>query len=73
MGKNRFKAAPPNQGAVVKAIDTVNHDERPPFFSLERLQGGDYCFDNLDCQTACKTFQGPWEKSVEKFPPQVVQ
>jgi transcriptional regulator with GAF, ATPase, and Fis domain len=26
----------------------------------------------LDCKTACKTFQGPGEKSVEKFPPQVV-
>ncbi len=25
-----------------------------------------------DCKTACKTFQGPGEKSVEKFPPQVV-
>jgi hypothetical protein len=24
------------------------------------------------CKTACKTFQGPGEKSVEKFPPQVV-
>jgi hypothetical protein len=27
----------------------------------------------LACKTACKTFQGPGEKSVEKFPPQVVQ
>jgi hypothetical protein len=26
----------------------------------------------LGCKTACKTFQGPGEKSVEKFPPQVV-
>jgi len=26
----------------------------------------------LVCKTACKTFQGPGEKSVEKFPPQVV-
>jgi hypothetical protein len=25
------------------------------------------------CKTACKTFQVPGEKSVEKFPPQVVQ
>lgn len=25
------------------------------------------------CKTACKTFQGPGEKSVEMFPPQVVQ
>jgi hypothetical protein len=24
------------------------------------------------CKTACKNFQGPGEKSVEKFPPQVV-
>ncbi|AMK78911.1 MULTISPECIES: hypothetical protein [Methylomonas] len=29
--------------------------------------------DDLACKTACKTFQGPGEKSVEKFPPQVVQ
>jgi len=26
-----------------------------------------------NCKTACKTFQGPGEKSVEKFPLQVVQ
>jgi type I restriction-modification system DNA methylase subunit len=25
------------------------------------------------CKKACKTFQSPGEKSVEKFPPQVVQ
>ena len=48
MGKNRFKATLANQGAVVKAIDIVNHDERPPLFSLERLQDGEYCFANLD-------------------------
>jgi type I restriction enzyme R subunit len=29
--------------------------------------------NTLICKTACKTFQGPGEKSVEKFPPQVVQ
>ncbi len=29
--------------------------------------------DDGGCKTACKTFQGPGEKSVEKFPPQVVQ
>ncbi|WNV06699.1 PAS domain-containing protein [Candidatus Methylospira mobilis] len=28
--------------------------------------------EDTDCKTACKTFQGPGEKSVEKFPPQVV-
>jgi len=28
---------------------------------------------DLVCKTVCKTFQGPGEKSVEKFPPQVVQ
>ncbi|MGB7550417.1 MAG: hypothetical protein WBM15_02505 [Chromatiaceae bacterium] len=27
----------------------------------------------LACKTACKTFQDPGEKSVEMFPPQVVQ
>ncbi len=46
---------------------------------LELPLGIDY-LENLqctiiqwDCKTACKTFQGPGEKSVEKFPPQVIQ
>jgi len=34
---------------------------------------GELVHFDTKCKTAYKTFQGPGEKSVEKFPPQVVQ
>lgn len=36
------------QGALVKSIDPPNYDQKPPIFSLEKLQPGNHCFSQLD-------------------------
>lgn len=45
----KIKAPKPKAKASISAKDTkVNYDEKPPVFSLERLQNGDYCLQGLD-------------------------
>ena len=50
MGKNKgkIKAAPPQQGSLIKSQQPPNYDQQPPVFSLEKVQNGDYCFSVLD-------------------------
>ncbi|EDM68296.1 hypothetical protein PE36_15904 [Moritella sp. PE36] len=36
-----------NKGITAR-IETVNYDEKPPVFSLERLQNSKYCLQKLD-------------------------
>ena len=43
---------------------------KDPWFDLRRFTQARIA---QGCKTACKTFQDSGEKSVEKFPPQVVQ
>lgn len=48
MGK-RIKSLIPKATASISAKDTkINYDEKPPVFSLERLQNGNYCLQELD-------------------------
>lgn len=47
MGKKRIKTPPPVKGARVSAQDVEDPNKLPPLFSLERVQGGDYCFSCL--------------------------
>jgi hypothetical protein len=37
-----------NKGKRISANETVDYDESPPIFSLERLQGGKHCFSRLE-------------------------
>ncbi|HFG1962959.1 hypothetical protein [Vibrio cholerae] len=50
MGKQKSIKAP--KAKVSNKISaqevTTNYDERPPVFSLERLQSGDFCLQGLD-------------------------
>ena len=50
MGKKKSIKAP--KAKISNKISaqevTVNYDERPPVFSLERLQSGDFCLQGLD-------------------------
>jgi hypothetical protein len=48
MGKKRIKAPSINVGSKIRLPETVDHDGKPPIFSLERVQSGDYCFSVLD-------------------------
>jgi len=44
----RIKAPEPDKGARLSATDSPDYNEKPPIFSLERLQAGDYCLQSLD-------------------------
>ncbi len=46
--RKAIKAPEPGRGHLVSASETVNYDQRPPVFSLERLQPGKYCLSGLD-------------------------
>ncbi|MGK0393470.1 MAG: hypothetical protein ACJA0B_001644 [Alcanivorax borkumensis] len=48
MANRRIKRGREKQGALVKSQEPVNYDERPPVFSLEKLQSGKYCLSGLD-------------------------
>ncbi|MCA2017203.1 hypothetical protein LDJ79_13845 [Vibrio tritonius] len=49
MAKKSIKKPKVNSKSKISAQEvTVNYDERPPIFSLERLQSGDFCLQSLD-------------------------
>lgn len=48
MSKKRIKDNSGKQGTLVKSKEPVNYDEKPPVFSLEKLQTGKYCISGLD-------------------------
>ena len=47
MSKRRIKKVSPTQGNRFRAEETPNYDKRPPVFSLEKLQTGNYCLSCL--------------------------
>lgn len=47
--KRKIKSGRPRQGPLVKSQETINYSQKPPIFSLERLQSGKYCLSSL-CQ-----------------------
>lgn len=49
MLKKKIKAPKANTKPQITANEVkVNYDEKPPIFSLERLQAGNYCLQSLD-------------------------
>ena len=46
--KSRIIAPQPEKGTRISAQDSQDYNEKPPIFSLERLQAGDYCLQSLD-------------------------
>ena len=44
----RIKKQKPKQGSFVKSVEPTNYDQKPPIFSLEKLQPGKYCLSELD-------------------------
>ncbi|RVU39983.1 hypothetical protein EOE67_08735 [Rheinheimera riviphila] len=44
----RIKKEKPQQGSLVKSVEPPNYDQKPPIFSLEKLQSGKYCLSELD-------------------------
>jgi len=46
--KRKIKSNTPAKGKKVSSQETINYDKRPPIFSLERIQAGDFCFSSLD-------------------------
>jgi hypothetical protein len=45
----RIIAPPPEKGLRFSAQESsTDYNQRPPIFSLERLQGGTYCLESLD-------------------------
>lgn len=49
MGKKKnIKVAQPKQGDKIKSEEPPNYDDRPPLFSLEKLQDGQYCLSCLN-------------------------
>lgn len=46
--KSKIKANTPAKGKHISSQETVNYDKRPPIFSLERIQNGNFCFSSLD-------------------------
>ncbi len=44
----RIKKQKPKQGSLVKSVEPANYDQKPPIFSLEKLQSGKYCLSELD-------------------------
>lgn len=49
MARDRIKSPQKNTSQrFLISEPTINHDERPPIFSLERLQPGEYCLSELD-------------------------
>lgn len=47
MGK-RVKRPSASKGNRLTAKETINYNERPPVFSLERIQNGQYCLSALE-------------------------
>ncbi len=44
----RIKKQKPKQGNLVKSFEPTDYDQKPPIFSLEKLQPGKYCLSALD-------------------------
>ena len=59
-------------GYIFNILSNYSVPIRESFATFQSVQS-QVELDCRNCKTACKTFQGPGEKSVEKFPPQVVQ
>lgn len=43
----RIKAVKPDRGQRMAAVEPVDYESKPPMFSLERIQSGDFCFSAL--------------------------
>jgi hypothetical protein len=43
----RIKKQKPKQGNLVKSVEPIDYDQKPPIFSLEKLQPGKYCLSEL--------------------------
>lgn len=48
MEKGKIKKVSPTQGSRVTIEEPPNYDKKPPVFSLEKLQTGNYCLSCLD-------------------------
>ena len=48
MSNRRIKRGRGKQGALVTSQEPVNYDERPPGFSLEKVESGKQCLSGLD-------------------------
>lgn len=48
MGKLKGSAPPIQKGHHIRQPEPVNYDARPVLFSLERVQPGEFSFDQLD-------------------------
>lgn len=48
MTRRKIKKPKTKQSGRITIPDVTNYDNRPPIFSLERVQNGDYCFSVLD-------------------------
>lgn len=46
--KKSIKRPSATQGLVVKSNEPTDYNKRPPVFSLEKLQPGDFCFSKLN-------------------------
>ena len=48
MANNRIKKPATEKSHRINIPENINYDQKPPIFSLERIQAGDYCFSALD-------------------------
>jgi len=47
MTKNKIKTPAIKKGNRITIPENINYDTKPPVFSLERVQSGNYCFSIL--------------------------
>lgn len=48
MTKNKIKTPTIKKGNRITIPENINYDTKPPVFSLERVQSGNYCFSILN-------------------------
>lgn len=48
MAKKRIQNPATQKSGRISVPDSINYDQRPPIFSLERIQSGNYCFSALE-------------------------
>jgi len=48
MTKNKIKTPAIKKGNRITIPENINYDTKPPVFSLERVQSGNYCFSILN-------------------------
>ena len=46
--KDRLKSPKKKKGVRISAVETPNYNDRPPVFSLQRIQDTKYCLSSLD-------------------------